>query len=98
MKGSWVKWCLAVAVAIAAVSTTPSALVSAAQPAAAQTVPDGFEPVTEIPPEEQIPAKPLVAAAYGFIWLAMLVYVGLLWRRLGVVQKDIDALKRTHSR
>jgi hypothetical protein len=98
VKGSFVKWCLAVAIAIAAVATTPLAPVSAAQPAAAQTVPDGFEPVTEIPPEEQIPAKPLVAAAYGFIWLAVLVYVGLLWRRLGIVQKDIDALKRTHSR
>jgi hypothetical protein len=51
--------------------------------------------VTEVPPEEQIPAKPLVAGAYAFIWLAVLVYVGLLWRRLAVVQKDIDTLKRT---
>ena len=98
MKGSLVKRGLAIAIAIAALATTPLAPVSAAQPAAAQTVPEGFEPVTEIPPEEQIPAKPLVAAAYGFIWLAVLVYVGLLWRRLGVVQKDIDALKRSHSR
>ena len=98
MKGRWVKWCLAAAIAVAAVAATPSADVSATQPAAAQTVPDGFEAVTEVPPEEQIPAKPLVAAAYGFIWLAVLGYVGLLWRRLGVVQKDIDALKRSHSR
>jgi hypothetical protein len=61
-------------------------------------VPEGFEPVTEVPPEEQIPAKPLVAGAYAFIWLAMLVYVGLLWRRLGAVQKDIDALRRSQTR
>jgi CcmD family protein len=64
---------------------------------AAQAVPDGFEPVTEVPPEEQIPAQPLVAGAYAFIWLAVLVYVGLLWRRLGAVQKELDALKRGSS-
>lgn len=98
MKGRWVTWCLAMAIAVAAIVATPSSPVSAAQPAAAQTAPDGFEPVTEIPPEEQIPAKPLVAGAYAFIWVAVLVYVGLLWRRLGVVQKDIDALKRSHLR
>jgi hypothetical protein len=93
-----VKWCLATALAVVAVAATPASPAWAAQPAAAQSVPDGFEPVTEIPPEEQIPAKPLVAGAYAFIWLAVLVYVGLLWRRLGVVQKDIDALKRSHTR
>ena len=71
---------------------TPVIAAAALQPAA-QTVPDGFEPVTEVPPEEQIPAQPLVAGAYAFIWLAVLVYVGLLWRRLAAVQKDLDALK-----
>jgi hypothetical protein len=78
---------------VIAVPTLPADAMARAQPAA-QTVPDGFEPVTEVPPEEQIPAQPLVAGAYAFIWLAVLVYVGLLWRRLGAVQKDLDALKR----
>ena len=77
---------------------TPSTDVRASSQPAAQTVPEGFEPVTEVPPEEQIPAQPLVAGAYAFIWLAVLVYVGLLWRRLGAVQKDLDALKRGSSR
>ena len=99
MTGNGVKRGLvALAIAVAAVATAPPTPAQAAQPAAAQSVPDGFEPVTEIPPEEQIPAKPLVAGAYAFIWLAVLVYVGLLWRRLGVVQKDIDALKRPLAR
>ncbi len=52
-------------------------------------------PVTDLPPAEQLPAAPLVLAAYAFIWVAVLVYVGLLWRRLGAVQKDLDALKHT---
>jgi hypothetical protein len=91
---------VAMALVLVAAGTGPSTatLASAAQPAAAQTAPDGFEPVSEIPPEEQIPAKPLVAGAYAFIWLAMLVYVGLLWRRLGAVQKDIDALRKPQAR
>ena len=92
-----------ISVLLASVLLTPPALSStllaatASQPAA-QSVPDGFEPVSEVPPEEQIPAKPLVAGAYAFIWLAMLVYVGLLWRRLAAVQKDLDALKGGASR
>lgn len=98
MKGRWSKALGAIALTLASFGTMPSVALSAAQPAAAQTVPEGFEPVTEVPPEEQIPAKPLVAGAYAFIWLAMLVYVGLLWRRLGAVQKDIDALRRSQTR
>ena len=86
--------CLLLAIAMPSSSFEERAF---AQPAA-QTVPEGFEPVTEVPPEEQIPAQPLVAGAYAFIWLAVLVYVGLLWRRLGAVQKDLDALKRGSSR
>lgn len=94
----WVRHVCSVLVAIAVVALPATAPIAAAQTPAAQTVPDGFEPVTDIPPDEQLPAAPLVAGAYAFIWVAMLVYVGLLWRRLGVVQKDLDALKRTHQR
>ena len=46
-------------------------------------------PVTDLPPDEQLPAAPLVLTAYAIIWVAVLVYVGLLWRRLGAVQKDL---------
>lgn len=94
----WVRRVCLVLVVIAGVALPATASVAGAQTPAAQTVPEGFEPVTDIPPEEQLPAAPLVAGAYAFIWLAMLVYVGLLWRRLGAVQKDLDALKRTHQR
>ena len=50
--------------------------------------------VTDLPPTEQLPAAPMVIGAYAFIWVAVLVYVGLLWKRLGVVQKELDALAR----
>jgi CcmD family protein len=77
--------------ATAAQPATPPA----AKPPAAT---DGFVPVTDLPPAEQLPAAPLVLAAYAFIWVAVLVYVALLWRRLAAVQKDLDALKHTPPR
>ena len=60
-------------------------------PPAAQ---DEYVPVSDLPPDEQLPAVPLVFIAYGLIWLAVLVYVATIWRRQSVVQKEIDALKR----
>jgi hypothetical protein len=85
---------LAGATAVRATASQPAAPPAAAQPAAT----DGFVPVTDLPPDEQLPAAPLVLAAYAFIWVAVLVYVGLLWRKLGAVQKDLDALRHTPPR
>jgi hypothetical protein len=43
---------------------------------------------------ESIPAGPFLGAAYAFMWLAVLVYVGLVARRLTRVQGDIEDLRR----
>jgi hypothetical protein len=51
-----------------------------------------FIPVTEVPASEQLPAAPLVIAAYAFVWLAFLAYVWVVWRRLGKVEADISTL------
>ena len=64
---------------------------STSQPAAAQ---DGFVPVSQLPPAEELPPGPLVLGAYGFIWVAVLVYVWSIARRLSAVQKDFDALSK----
>ena len=32
--------------------------------------------------QETLPATPLVFVAYGFVWIVLLAYVFLLWRRL----------------
>lgn len=59
----------------------------------AQGVPaaqDGFVPVN--PGElgqEQLPATPLVFAAYAFVWVALLTYVFTLWRRLSKVEREL---------
>jgi hypothetical protein len=43
---------------------------------------------------ESIPAAPFLAGAYAFMWVAVLIYVALVARRLGRVQSDIDDLRR----
>lgn len=82
-------------VALALTGAIGTRAVSAQPPPAAT---DGFVPVTDLPPDEQLPAAPLVLTAYSIIWVGVLVYVGLLWRRLGAVQKDLDALKHLPPR
>ena len=39
-----------------------------------------------------IPAAPLVMAAYGFVWAALLVYVWTVWRRLLKVEGEVKDL------
>ena len=51
-----------------------------------------FKPVTEVPASEQMPSAPLVIAAYAFVWLAFMVYVWLMWRKLGKVDQELHAL------
>ena len=41
-----------------------------------------------------LPAAPFVIAAYAGIWLALFVFVLMLWRKSRRTRADIDALKR----
>lgn len=63
--------------------------------AAAQPQPsaDEFVPMTEVPASEQIPALPLVAAAYGFVWVALVAYVWSLSSRLKAVEREVAELE-----
>lgn len=67
-----------------------AAQVSAGQPPSQ----DGFVPVEQLPGEEGMPAAPLVAAAYGVAWAAVLVYVWTVWRRLGRVERELADVSR----
>jgi CcmD family protein len=67
-------------------------------PAQPQPSPDEFVPLSEVPPEEQIPAFPLVGLAYGFVWLAAVGYVWSLGRRMQKAEAEIAALEaRRHQ-
>jgi hypothetical protein len=62
-----------------------------------QQVPDGFVPVTGAPITEQIPAAPLVMTTYAFFLLLMLFYLWTIWRRIGKVEGEMQALERRQS-
>ena len=55
--------------------------------------PKDFVPVDETAPGEQIPALPLIAGAYGFIWLCLLGYVWTIGRRLQKVEGELAELE-----
>ena len=73
---------------------------AAAPPLAAQTQPpsaaqEGFVPIDQLgDPKEELPATPLVAAAYGIAWAAVLVYVFSVWRRLNQVERELADVSR----
>lgn len=83
------RFCRALVCAVALFAAGP--LVVAAQP---QPSPDEFVPLSEVPPEEQIPAINLIAAAYGFVWIAVVGYVWSLGRRVQQAEADLAALER----
>jgi hypothetical protein len=56
---------------------------------------DEFVPIDELPPQEQVPAAPMVVAAYSFVWIAFLAYVLSLVKRIRKVESDIAALEKT---
>jgi hypothetical protein len=55
---------------------------------------EGFEKLSETAPREELPATPLVFYAYAFVWLALIVYVFSIWRRMGRVEQDLAAVQR----
>ena len=62
------------------------------RPKAAQ---DEFVPLDQLPPQEQLPAAPLLIAAYSVAWLAVSGYLFSIWRRLDRVDRDIaDVVRR----
>ena len=55
--------------------------------------PKDFVAVDESQPGEQIPALPLIAGAYGFVWVVLLGYVWSIGRRLRTVEAELAELE-----
>ena len=55
--------------------------------------PKEFVPVDDVPQGEQIPAINMVAAAYGFVWIAVFGYVWSIARRLKHVESELADLE-----
>ena len=62
----------------------------------AQPAQDEFIPLEQqVPPGDQLPAAPLLVAAYILIWLAVLVYVWSIWRRMMTVERELAILAKS---
>jgi CcmD family protein len=80
-------------IALLAVLSGASAV--AQQPAPPASTQGDFVPVSALPTQaEQLPAAPLVMAAYGFVWVAVLVYVWSLWKRMTRLERELADLQR----
>ena len=76
--------------AVIALALAP-ALSAMAQP---QDPLSGFVPIDQVPRADQLPAAPLLVAAYAFMWLAVTVYIWSVWVRMNRVEADIRALRK----
>jgi CcmD family protein len=54
---------------------------------------DPFVPITELPPQDQLPAAPLLVTAYSFVLLALFAYLFSVARRLQHVQREVERLE-----
>lgn len=57
-----------------------------------------FIPIDQLPPEEQLPAAPLLVGAYAFVLLMLFGYMFMVSRRLGVIQQEVDRLDKDLKR
>ena len=83
------------------VSILSATSVIAAQPVQPTPTPkqqEEFLPLDQLPPEAELPAAPMVVAAYAFIWVAFLVYVISLVKRIRRVEADLHRLEREPRR
>ncbi len=54
---------------------------------------DEFVPISQLPAQDQLPAAPLLIAAYSFALVALSVYLVSVARRLSAVQREVDRLE-----
>jgi hypothetical protein len=58
---------------------------------------DGFVPAQSLPTTEQLPAAPLLIAAYSVFLVLMMVYLWTIWRRIGKVERDMQELAKRQA-
>lgn len=55
---------------------------------------DEYVPIDQLPPEAEMPAAPMVIAAYTFVWVAFIAYMFTLLKRVKKVEADLVTLER----
>ena len=82
------------AILLALVLTSAPLLAQQPQPQPAPpAATDEFVPISELPPQDQLPAAPLLVTAYAFVWVALFGYLVSVGRRLGKVQREVERLE-----
>lgn len=69
----------------------------AAQGPATTAAQDEYVPIDQLPEGEKLPAAPFLVGAYTVAWAAVLIYVWMLWRRIGRVEQELQAARRATS-
>jgi CcmD family protein len=72
----------------------PAASFAQQQPPPRPAAQDGFVPIDQLAQKEELPAAPLVMAAYAVAWLVVFAYIWSLWRRLQRVEAEIADVNR----
>lgn len=76
----------------AAVSAAPaSASASSTQPQPPQ---EEFVPIDQVPPEDRLPAAPLLVAAYAVVWVVVFGYLWSIRRRASALDRELAELSR----
>jgi CcmD family protein len=80
------------AIAILAAAIVAPATAFAQQPPAAAS--QEYVPVDPSTAQEQLPAAPLVMGAYSIVWIAAVLYLWSIWRRLSTVERELAQVSR----
>ena len=88
----WMTRPLAVTLVLLACWSVNAGTVHAQPPSSAAQ--EGFVPIDQLQPKEQLPAAPLLIAAYAVAWVAVFVYVWTIWTRLRKVEQDLAAVRQ----
>jgi CcmD family protein len=83
---------LELALVLLALGAQP-ALVAAGQAPAQVEQQDEFVPISELPPQDQLPAAPLLVTAYAVVVAALFAYLFSVMRRLAGVQRELERLE-----
>ena len=77
---------------VTAISDTPDRVLLVASQAQPEQQ-EEFTPVDQLPPQEQLPAAPLLVGAYAFVLLMLFGYLFIVSRRLTVIQREVERLE-----
>jgi CcmD family protein len=81
---------VAAVVLVILMGTGASLATAAAQPPEQQ---GEFIPLDQLPPQDQLPAAPLLIGAYVFVPVVLFLYLVTLSRRMSSVQREVERLE-----